>query len=148
MGFGGRTRFHKNIIALQVGGGGGGITPEGVHDQKWSKSCIVQSWPPRESTPAEKTVHHPSGAITEAFRGSIWALDAQGKSILRRTSEMTPIGGVPFSLLAWIPSEARIAHRFHRKSPKSPKKCPKIGVPPFLAKFSGSSPLYRTPHRE
>ena len=30
---------------------------------------------------------------------------------------MTPMGGVPFSLLAWIPWEARIVHRFHRKSP-------------------------------
>ena len=35
MGFGGRTRFHKNIIALHVGGGGGpGITPEGRGFQK------------------------------------------------------------------------------------------------------------------
>ena len=27
----------------------------------------VQSWPPRESKPAEKTAHHPSGAISEVL---------------------------------------------------------------------------------
>ena len=35
MGFGGLTGFHKKIIDVQVGGGGGpGITPEGYHRSK------------------------------------------------------------------------------------------------------------------
>ena len=67
------------------------------------------------------------------------------KYFLRRASETATTGGV--SLLTWIPWEARIAHRIHRKSPKSPKSAQNRGTP-FLTSFSGSSPLYRTPHRE
>ena len=43
------------------------------------------------------------------------------------------MGGVPFSLLAWIPWEARIAHRFHRKSQQMAQMTQnhlKKGVPP------------------
>ena len=46
---------------------------------------------------------------------------------------MTPSGGVPFSLLACIPWEACMAHRFHRKIPKIAKKCPLFGH--FFRKF-------------
>ena len=54
---------------------------------------------------------------------------------LGRTSEMTSEGGVPFSLLACIPWEACLAHRFHRKIPKIAKKCPKVQKKPFLHVF-------------
>ena len=48
------------------------------------------------------------------------------------------MGGVPFSLLAWIPWEARIAQRFHRKAQQMAKMTQnhhKKGVPPFLHVF-------------
>ena len=64
------------------------------------------------------------------------------KSTLGRTYEMTPPKvGVPFSLLTWIPWEARIAHRFHRKSPKSPKNAQNRGTPRFDQFFSKVAPL-------
>ena len=56
-------------------------------------------------------------------------------STLRKTSAMTPDGGVPFSLLVGIPWEARGAHRFHRKSPKMAQNHLKRGKPPFLHVF-------------
>ena len=36
-------------------------------------------------------------------------------------------------------------HTVFTGNPQNLQKVPKIGVPPFLASFSGSSPLYRTP---
>ena len=49
------------------------------------------------------------------------------------------MGGVPFSLLAWIPWKVRIAHRFNRKSPKMAENHLKGrvggGVSPFLHVF-------------
>ena len=43
------------------------------------------------------------------------------------------MGGVPFSLLAWIPWEVSMAHRFHRKSPKSLKSAQNRGTPQIKA---------------
>ena len=84
----------------------------------------VQSWPPRESKSAEKTVQRPLGVISEVLPRVDFALAVclGHKSTLGRTSEITLVGGVPFSLLPW---EVGIAHHFHRKSPKIAKKCPK-----------------------
>ena len=54
----------------------------------------VHSWPPRESKPAEKTVHHPWGVISEGLPRVNFALPAclGPKSTLGSTSEMTPYG--------------------------------------------------------
>ena len=46
-----------------------------------------------------------------------------------------PMGGVPFSLLAWIPWEARIAHVFTGNPPKSTKSAQNRGYPPFFHVF-------------
>ena len=48
------------------------------------------------------------------------------------------MGGVPFSLLAWIPLEAKSAHRFHRKSPSMAKMAQNIlkkGGTPLCTRF-------------
>ena len=55
------------------------------------------------------------------------------KYTLGKTSEMT---GVPFSLLACILWETSLAHRFHRKPPKSPKSVQNRGTPLFDQFFS------------
>ena len=104
----------------------------------------VQSWPRRESEPAEKRIHHPLVVISEVLQRVDFALPAclRLKSTLGRTSEMTPDGGVPFSLLVWIPWEAGMAHRFHRKSPKSPKSAQKE-VTRFFDHFLVKAPLRR-----
>ena len=70
------------------------------------------------------------GSSPRSSRGSIWALDTQGWQ------------NGPFSLLTWIPWEARIAHRFHRKSPKSPKSAQNRGTPLF-GQFLKARPLPR-----
>ena len=81
--------------------------------------------------PAEKTVQHPSGVISEALP-RVCALDTQG--VQNTPSEgplrWPPKGVVPFSLLACILWEASLAHRFHRKSQKSPKVLKKGVTPP------------------
>ena len=54
----------------------------------------VPYWPPRQCKPAEKTVHLPSGVISEVLPRVDFALPAclGPKSTLGRTSEMTPEG--------------------------------------------------------
>ena len=83
----------------------------------------VPDWPPRGCRPAEKTVQHPSGVISEALPRVYLCPRHAGsaKYTLGSTSEMTPKGVVPFSLLACILWETSLAHRFHWKSPKLPK---------------------------
>ena len=97
----------------------------------------VPDRPPMECKPAEKTVHHPSQVISEVLPRVNCALRAclRPKLTLGRTSEMTVRGGVPFSLLACIPWDACLAHRFHRKIPKIAKQYPKVQKVPFLHVF-------------
>ena len=54
----------------------------------------VPDRPPRECKPAEKTVHHPSGVISEVLLRVNLGLGHAGsaKLTLRSTSEMTPEG--------------------------------------------------------
>ena len=55
-----------------MGGGGPPILPEGYFGHFLEILGIsgengVQSWPSQEVKPAEKTVHHPSGVISEVL---------------------------------------------------------------------------------
>ena len=100
----------------------------------------VQSWPPRESKPAEKTAHHSSGVISEVLPRVDFALPVclGPKSTLGRTAEMTPEGRWCVFSADLDSLEARIAHRFHRKSQQMAKMTQnhlKKGVPPFLHVF-------------
>ena len=52
------------------------------------------------------------------------------------------MGGVPFSLLAWIPWEARIAHRFH---PKFQKSAQNGGTPFFDPTFGNLAGFWGYP---
>ena len=98
----------------------------------------------RESKPAEEMVHHPSGVISEVLRRVAFALPAcpGPKSTLQRTSEMPPPdGSVPFSLLAWIPLEARIAQCFHLKSPQMAQNSPKLTCNPLFSRYLSCSAI-------
>ena len=80
----------------------------------------------RECKPAEKTVHHPSGVISEVLPRVNLGLRHAGsaKLTLGRTSEMTPEGWCTvFS--AGLDSLTCLAHSFHREIPKIAKKCTK-----------------------
>ena len=96
----------------------------------------VPDWSPRGCKPAEKTVHHPSWVISEALPRVYFALPA---CLGPNTPSGGPLrwptkGGVPVFLLACILWETSMAHRFRRKSPKSPKSA-QIGVSPLFDQF-------------
>ena len=79
-----------------------------------------------QSTPRIRRISEKSAEIPPGG----WALRVHGPNTpsgepLRWPTE----GGVPFSLLACILWETSLAHRFHRKSPKSPKSAQKGGTP-------------------
>ena len=76
---------------------------------------------PRNPSQQRKRYTAYDGVISELLQRVDLGLRHAGrpKSTLGNTSEMTPMGGIPFSLQAWIPWEVRIAHRFQRKPPKS-----------------------------
>ena len=100
----------------------------------------VQSWPSRESKPAEKTAHRPSGIISGVLpRVELGPGHAgSAKLTLGRTSEMTPDGWCTVFSAGLDSGKAKTAHRFHRKSPnwpKWPKITSKRGGPPFLHGF-------------
>ena len=88
--------------------------------------------PPRESKPAETTVHHPSGVISEVLPRVNFALPAcpGPKSTLWRTSEMTV-----YRFLCWLGFPGRPG--LHTVLTGNPQKWPKIteGGEPFLPVF-------------
>ena len=87
------------------------------------------------------------GSSHRSSRGSILpSLCAQDPNRpLGGSLRSPPKVGVPFSLLNWIPWEAKIAHRFRRKSPKSPKSAKNRGTPPFWPIFQEVPPYIGPP---
>ena len=77
--------------------------------------------------------YHSRGCILHSLR--VQGPNTPSGGSLRRPTK----GGPPFSQLA--KREASLAHRFHRKSPKSPKSAQKGGTPLFGHFFSKVSPL-------
>ena len=100
----------------------------------------VQSWPPRESKPAGKPVHHPSGVISEVLpRVDLGPRHAGSAKLTHgRTSEMTPDGWCTVFSAGLDSLGGQDSHSFHRKSPRMAKMAQnhlKKGGPPFLHVF-------------
>ena len=93
---------------------------------RFSAKTVCNPALPGNPSLAEKTVHHPPGVISEVLPRVDLGPGHAGstKSTLGMTSEMTPMGGVPFSLLAWIPG-GQDCTPFSQEIPKISKKCPK-----------------------
>ena len=88
---------------------------------------VVQSWPPRDSKPAEKTVHRPSEVIPEVLpKVDLCPRHAgRAKSTLGRTSEMTPDGWCTVFAAGLDSMGSQKCTTFSPEIPKIAKKCPK-----------------------
>ena len=101
----------------------------------------VQSWPPRESKPAEKTIHHPWGVISEVLPRVGFTLPAcpWPKYTVGRTSEMTPHGWCTVFSAGLASLGGQKCTPFSPKIPRNgqngPKSPQKGGTPIFCTLF-------------
>ena len=105
-------------------------------------------WSPRESKPAEKTVHHPSRVISEVLpRANCVLLACPGpKLALGRTSEMNREGWCTVFSAGLDSLGGQYGTPFPPEIPKIAKKCPKGGYPPltnFSVRYHLSRPCCR-----
>ena len=86
----------------------------------------VPDWSPRESKPADKTVHHPSGVISEVLpRANLGPGHARStKLTLGRTSEMTPEGWCTVFSAGLDSLGGQYGTPFPPEITKIAKKCP------------------------
>ena len=92
----------------------------------------VPYWSPRGSKPADKTVHHPSGVISEVLPRAKFVLLARPgpKLALGKTSEMTP-RRVVYRFLCALGFPGRpVWHTVFTGNPQNRQKVPQKGVNP------------------
>ena len=91
----------------------------------------VQAWPPMESKPAEKT--HPliGGHLRGPLEGRFGPWTRREYKI--DPSEMTPMGGVPFSLLDSMGGQD--CALFSPEIPQNCQKAPKMGGTPIFSRI-------------